>query len=82
MLFQTSRLCNLYCSIRVDGRNKAIRRATYRKLEIEKLRLAEMGVCQGCIKKTCRYLANKPRTDLVQCDSCLSEFHQYCFNFT
>lgn len=49
-------LTNLYWHIRVQGRNQALRRKYYRKVEREKLRLAEMGVSQIKIAAVCRYL--------------------------
>lgn len=51
-------LINLYWVIRVQGRIEAKRRRYYRKVEKEKLRLAEMGVDQKKIAAACRYLSN------------------------
>lgn len=51
-------LRHLYWRIRVEGRNQALRRRYYRKVEREKLRLAEMGVSQMKIAAVCRYLSN------------------------
>ena len=50
-------LCGYYVVIRVDGRNKSLRRRWYRKVEKEKLRLAELGINQIKIKAMTRYLA-------------------------
>lgn len=51
-------LRNLYWVIRVEGRIAAKRRRYYRKVEKEKLRLAELGVSQTKIAAVCRYLCN------------------------
>lgn len=65
----SGRLTNYYCVIRVEKRNKAIRRRYYRKVEKEKLRLAELGICQECIRITCRYLSvNYLKCSIKKCD--------------
>lgn len=51
-------LRHFYWMIRVRGRNDAVRRKYYRKVEHEKLRLAELGICQIKIAAVCRYLSN------------------------
>ena len=51
-------LRHLYWVIRVEGRIEAKRRKYYRKVEKEKLRLAELGVSQTKIAAFCRYLCN------------------------
>jgi hypothetical protein len=51
-------LRNLYWVIRVEGRIEAKRRRYYRKVEKEKLRLAELGIPQTKIAAVCRYLCN------------------------
>lgn len=51
-------LRHLYFRIRVEGRNQALRRRYYRKVEREKLRLAELGISQIKIAAVCRYLCN------------------------
>lgn len=51
-------LRHLYWVIRVDGRIEAKRRRYYRKVEKEKLRLAELGIPQTKIAAVCRYLCN------------------------
>lgn len=51
-------LANMYWHIRCCGRNAAVRRRYYRMVEAEKLRLAELGVCQIKIAAVCRYLSN------------------------
>lgn len=55
-------LMNYYVVIRIDGRNKTIRRRWYRKIEKEKLRLAELGVYQPHIIAVARYLSTLNRT--------------------
>jgi hypothetical protein len=50
-------LKNHYVSIRVDGRNATVKRRHYRAVEKEKLRLAELGICQQQILACCRYLS-------------------------
>jgi hypothetical protein len=54
----TTYLKNYYVGLRVGKRNKALRRMYYRKIEKEKLRLVEQGICQGCVISYCRYLSN------------------------
>lgn len=62
-------LIHYYVVIRVDGRNLSRRRKYYRLVEKEKLRLAELGICQECIRLTCRYLAKKRLLGrLKECD--------------
>lgn len=51
-------LRNLYWVIRVQGRIEKTRRKYYRKVEQEKLRLAEMGINQAQILAVCRYYSN------------------------
>lgn len=51
-------LRNLYWVIRVQGRIEKTRRKFYRKVEQEKLRLAEMGINQEQIHAVCRYYSN------------------------
>lgn len=55
-------LTNYYVVIRIDGRNKTVRRRWYRKVEKEKLRLAELGVHQPHIIAVARYLSTLNRT--------------------
>ena len=52
-----NKLNNYYWYIRVEGRDKAKRRRYYRKIEKEKIRLAEQGLNQVLIKAVCRYLS-------------------------
>lgn len=51
-------LKHLYWVIRVEGCIEAKRRRYYRKVEKEKLRLAEAGVSQIKIAAVCSYLCN------------------------
>ena len=76
-------LKNYYVIIRVDGRNKTIRRRWYRKVEKEKLRLAELGVYQPHIKLVARYLASVRYTRCDHINKTLSELQiQLIFDFT
>lgn len=52
-----------YWVVRVEGRIQAKRRKYYRLIEREKLRLAEMGICQKKISAVCRYLCNFKNAD-------------------
>lgn len=45
-----------YWVIRVEGRNQAKRRKAYRQLKLQKIKLAESGICQQLINAVCRYL--------------------------
>lgn len=73
-------LRHLYWRIRVEGRNQAIRRKYYRKVEREKLRLAEMGISQIKIAAVCRYLSNFKNFNVLK--QVLSEPEiQLCFCF-
>lgn len=54
----SANLRHLYWVIRVEGRIEAKRRKYYRKVEKEKLRLAELGIDQIKIAAVCRYLCN------------------------
>ncbi len=51
-------LANYYVAIRVDGRNRTLRRRYYRFVELEKLRLAMLGIDQQQIIAVCRYLSD------------------------
>lgn len=52
-----------YWIIRVEGRNIAKRRKFYRKVEKEKLKLAEEGIDQRLIINVCRYLRTLSKGD-------------------
>lgn len=51
-------LTNYYWRIRVERRNKVLRRKYYRYVAKEKLRLAEIGIEQTLIIAVCRYLVD------------------------
>lgn len=55
-------LCAPYYRIRVEGRNKAIRRKHYRIVENLKLQLVETGHDQELIEAICRYLVSFRKT--------------------
>ena len=76
----SAELRNLYWIIRVEGRNDAKRMKYYRKVQKEKLRLAELGISQAHILAVCRYLSNfKNHQNLRRI---LSEIEpQLAFNF-
>ncbi len=63
-------LTNYYCALRVSKHNKALNRAYYRKIAIEKLRLAETGINQEKIKAVCRFLVNVNCVRCSQLKSC------------
>lgn len=78
MLKNKNNLTNYYCCLRVGKRNKALRRMYYRKIEKEKLKLAELNECQECLRIYCRYLATLK--NLAECSLCASG--QMQINFT
>lgn len=47
-----------YFQLRVEKPRAAKRRRLYRLIEKEKLRLAELNICQELILATCRYLSS------------------------
>jgi len=51
-------LRSLYMILNDVKRSRAKRQFYYRQIAIEKLRLSELNVCQGCIKTHCRNLSN------------------------
>ncbi len=51
-------LNNYYWRIRVEGRNKSLRRKYYRKVRAERLRLLESGVPLSHINVVCKYLVS------------------------
>lgn len=55
----THLLRNYYVSLRLCRRGSSLQRSYYRKVQKEKLRLAEEGVCQNKIKAACRFLASQ-----------------------
>jgi hypothetical protein len=66
----TINLRPLYACLRAYKRNKTLRRSYYRKIEKEKLRLAEEGVNQEKIRLACRFLASFACVRNYQCDAC------------
>lgn len=76
----SSDLRSLYWVIRVQGQSPAKRMMYYRKVQKEKLRLAELGVSQIKIAAVCRYLSNFRNAKTLR--SILSEIDpQLAFNF-
>jgi len=55
--YWSTNLSNYYVAIRVDGRNRTLRRRYYRFVELETLRLAMLGIDQQQIMAVCRYLS-------------------------
>lgn len=55
----TGLLRNYYVSLRLARRGSSLQRAYYRKVQAEKLRLAEEGVCQQKIRTACRFMASQ-----------------------
>lgn len=47
-----------YWRIRVEGRNKALKRKCYRQVEKIKLQLVEAGHDQELVELICRYMSN------------------------
>ena len=79
----TRYFCNYYCFIRVDGRNKTVRRRWYRRVEREKLRLACLGINQKQIKGICGYLSKIDYSACRRVDALLNEpIHQLELDFT
>lgn len=79
----TRYLCNYYVVIRVDGRNKTVRRRFYRRVELEKLRLAALGINQRQIKGVCRYLSKIDYSACCRVDAHLNEpIYQLELDFT
>lgn len=54
-----------YYRIRVEGRNKAVRRKHYRIVEKLKLQLVESGHDLELVEAVCRYLVNHRKTSAV-----------------
>lgn len=79
-------LANYYVVIRVDGRNKTIRRRYYRLVEREKYRLSRLGIDQRQIIAVCRYLSSLKRPHIHGSQrqaSLMYEIHpQLSFDFT
>lgn len=54
----TQLLRNYYVSIRLARRGSTLQRSYYLKVQAEKLRLAEQGICQQKIRAACRFMAS------------------------
>lgn len=75
-------LANYYVCIRVDGRNRTLRRRYYRFVELEKLRLAMLGIDQQQIIACCRYLSGlRKRSNNRAAKAMHKENPQLSFNF-
>lgn len=62
-----------YWRIRVDGRNKALRRKFYRSVEKLKLKLVENGHDLELVEAICRYLVNHRKTSAAVVQSLLDK---------
>jgi hypothetical protein len=51
-----------YWRIRVEGRNKSLKRKSYRQIEKIKLELVEAGYCPELVNAICKYLVNYRKT--------------------
>ena len=75
-------LANYYVGIRVDGRNRTLRRRYYRFVELEKLRLAMLGIDQKQIIAACRYLSGLRKRNNYKASIAMHTIHpQLSFNF-
>ncbi len=75
-------LSNYYWRIRVDGRNKTIRRKYYRKVRAERLRLLESGIPLSHINVVCKYLVSLKQINAERMALELqAEFKQLSFDF-
>ena len=76
-------LCNYYVIIRIEGRNKTIRRRYYRAVEKEKFRLACLGINQVQILAVCRYLSKMTNARCRKLKALLNEpITQLTLDFT
>lgn len=66
----SKRLKSIYVCLRLGKRNKALRRRYYRQIELEKYRLAVLGVNQEKIRQVCRYLSNQNCVRKCFCEHC------------
>jgi hypothetical protein len=62
-----------YWRIRVEGRNKALRRKSYRQIEKIKLTLVEQGYDVELINAICRYMVNFRETSAREVQQLLNE---------
>lgn len=75
-------LTNHYWRIRVEGRNKTIRRRHYRYVRAEKLRLVEAGICPHKINAVCKYLVSLKQINANRLHVVFqAEFKQLTFDF-
>ena len=75
-------LQNYYYMIRVEGRDKAKRIRYYRKLQKEKLRLAELGIDQTQINAVCKYCVSLKQINADRLSQSLNDpIRQLSFNF-
>lgn len=75
-------LNNYYWRIRVEGRNKALRRKYYRLVRAEKLRLVEAGVPVSQINVVCKYLVSLKQVNAERLQVVLNaEVKQLSFEF-
>jgi hypothetical protein len=66
----TQQLKNYYACLRLEKRNKSLKSKYYRKIQKEKLRLAELGINQEKIRLSCRFLSSFDCVRNANCDSC------------
>lgn len=75
-------LSNYYYRVRVEGRNKALRRKYYRYIKIERLRLVELGIDVYVVNAVCKYLAGLKQVNADRLHFVLvAEVKQLSFNF-
>lgn len=71
-----------YWKIRVEGRNKSMRRKYYRYVRAEKLRLVEAGICLRQINAVCKYLVSLKQVNADRLKLVFeSDSKQLCFDF-
>lgn len=75
-------LSNYYYMVRVESRNKALRRKYYRYIKIERLRLVELGIDALVVTAVCKYLVSLKQVNADRVHIVLSdEIKQLSFNF-
>jgi len=75
-------LNNYYWRVRVEGRNKSLKRKYYRLIKKEKLRLVELGIPVSQINSVCKYLVSLKQINADRMTIELErEFVQLSFNF-
>lgn len=71
-----------YWRIRVEGRNKRLKRKCYRDIRIEKLRLVELGIDAELINAVCKYLVSHKQVNANRLKAVLeTPMKQMSFNF-